>query len=242
MQREYHKWWSESLDRDMEMLVFGHAGARVIIFPTRVGRFFDYENFGMVNALRSSVAAGKLQLFCLDSVDAESFYCFWAHPRGRIERHMQYERYVIDEVLPFSETLNEEPFLISHGCSFGAYHAANIAFRYPDIFKKLVALSGRYDITVEVEGFRSLLDGYIDDDVYLHNPSHYLPHLQDEKLLEAIRAMDITLAIGEHDPFIANNQFISDTLWEKGAWNALNIWSGRAHRARYWRQMAPMYL
>ncbi|PJF27694.1 MAG: esterase, partial [Phototrophicales bacterium] len=33
MHREYHRWHSPSLDRSMELLIFGHAGARVIIFP-----------------------------------------------------------------------------------------------------------------------------------------------------------------------------------------------------------------
>ncbi len=34
MNREYLRWFSPSLQRDMEMLVFGHAGARVLVFPT----------------------------------------------------------------------------------------------------------------------------------------------------------------------------------------------------------------
>jgi esterase/lipase superfamily enzyme len=35
----------------MELLIFGHAGAKVLVFPTRQGRFFDYENWGLVDAL-----------------------------------------------------------------------------------------------------------------------------------------------------------------------------------------------
>lgn len=38
MHREYHSWWSERLQRPMELLVFGHAGAKVLIFPTRESR------------------------------------------------------------------------------------------------------------------------------------------------------------------------------------------------------------
>lgn len=226
----------------MDLLVFGQSGARVIVFPTRVGRFFDFENWGLVDSLRETIEAGNLQLYCLDSVDAESLYCNWAHPRGRIERHKQYESYVMDEVLPFSETINSETFLIAHGCSFGAYHAANFAFRHPDKFNKVVALSGRYDITQQIEEFRSLLDNYYDQDVYFHNPAHYVPNLNDETHLKSLREMEITFAIGEHDPFIQNNHFMSAVLWAKGAWNALHVWSGRAHKARYWRQMLPIYL
>src|SRR5689334_13567245 len=32
MHREYHRWYSPVLGRDMEMLVFGHAGARMLAF------------------------------------------------------------------------------------------------------------------------------------------------------------------------------------------------------------------
>src|ERR1700761_2771380 len=34
MNREYHKWWSQRLGRDMELLVFGHSGVPAIVFPT----------------------------------------------------------------------------------------------------------------------------------------------------------------------------------------------------------------
>ena len=33
------------------MLVFGHAGARVLVFPTSMGRFFQWEDSGMITAL-----------------------------------------------------------------------------------------------------------------------------------------------------------------------------------------------
>ena len=62
----------------MELLVFAHAGAKVLVFPTRGGRFFEYENLRIVDRLRPKIEAGQLQLYCVDSVDSESFYCFWA--------------------------------------------------------------------------------------------------------------------------------------------------------------------
>ena len=73
MVREYHKWFSPALGRDMELLVFGHAGAPVLVFPTREGRFFDYENWGLVGAATEHIESGRLRLFCVDSVDAEAF-------------------------------------------------------------------------------------------------------------------------------------------------------------------------
>ena len=58
MNREYHKWWSPRLNRDMELLVFGHAGAKVLVFPTRDGRFFEYEDMRMTEVLRPKIEAG----------------------------------------------------------------------------------------------------------------------------------------------------------------------------------------
>ncbi len=74
MKREYHKWWSPELCRDMELLVFGHDGLPAVVFPTSQGRFFEFEERGMVDAVRDKLECGKLQLFCVDSVDAESWY------------------------------------------------------------------------------------------------------------------------------------------------------------------------
>jgi esterase/lipase superfamily enzyme len=96
MNREYHKNYSHELQRDMEALVFGHAGQPLLVFPTSRGRFFEYEDAGMIRALAPKIDQGKLQVFCPDSVDGESWYNKGVHPGSRIWRHVQYERYVID--------------------------------------------------------------------------------------------------------------------------------------------------
>ncbi len=242
MKREYHRWHSPRLGRDMELLVFGHAGAKVLAFPTRDGRFYEYENIGLVRSLEQKINSGQIQLFCVDSIDHDSLYCFWKHPADRVRRHMQFEDYVLNEVLPFMASINRHPCTIAHGSSLGAYHAANLAFRHPHLFKKLSAFSGRYDLTLNVESFRDLFDGYHDENVYFHNPSHFLPNLHCEQRLGHLRTMDIVLTIGRDDPFLDNNLELSRVLGEKGIRHALHIWDGRAHRASAWRKMAPLYI
>jgi len=242
MKRDYHKWYSPCLHREMELLVFGHAGARVIVFPTREGRFFDYENWGLVGALHQQLSSGCLQLFCVDSVDSEGLYCrHWA-PSHRIARHKQYEEYILQEVVPFTQWCNSSPFLIGHGCSVGAFHAVNIALRHPEHFGKVVALSGRYDLTKPAGTFPDLFDGYYDEDIYFHTPNHFLPNLTDSARLDSLRRLEIVLAVGEADPFYASNQTLSRELWHKGIAHRFAVWSGEAHRARYWRQMVPLYI
>jgi esterase/lipase superfamily enzyme len=226
----------------MDLLVFGHSGARVLVFPTRAGRFYDYENFGLVDAIRPLLDHGALQLYCVDSIDSESLYGFWKPPHERIARHTEYEGYILEEVLPFTRSLNGNSPLIAHGCSLGAYHAVNIAFRHPHLFQKVVALSGRYDLTTSVGSYRGLFDDYYDQTIYFQMPSHYIPYLNDPCILAALRHMEIILAIGEVDVFRENNHQLSTALWEKGIWNSLQIWPGEAHRPSQWRKMIRQYL
>ena len=84
MTRDHHKWFSRSLNRDMELLVFGHDGPPVMVFPTSMGAFFEYEDRGMVGALADKLEHGHLRLFCMPSVDGESWYCRKIHPRHRV--------------------------------------------------------------------------------------------------------------------------------------------------------------
>ena len=240
--RAYHQWNSPRLNRTMELLVFGDRGARVIVFPTRDGRFFDYENWGMVGALREKIEQGYIQLICVDSNDRFSLYADWMNPADRMERHEAYESYILHEILPFTETSNPGSFLIAHGCSLGAYHAVNIAFRHPHLFGKVVALSGRYDLTVNTGSFRDLFDGHNDDRIYYNNPSYFVPNIEDPVLLEQLRRLQIHLAIGDEDAFYQNNREFSLVLSEKGIPHQLDVWPGEAHRPRFWRQMVMRHL
>src|ERR1700744_5743010 len=123
MKRTYYRWWSKYLNRDMELLCFGHAGTRVLVFPTSMGRFFEYEDNGMVASVADRIECGQLQLYCVDSVDSESWYNKQAHPYWRLQRHLQYERYILEDVVPLMRTQNPDARMIATGCSFGAYHA-----------------------------------------------------------------------------------------------------------------------
>lgn len=226
----------------MELLVFGHAGAKVLVFPTRDGRFYEYENLRLVESLRHKLEAGHIQLCCVDSLDKETFYGLGQSPTERIRRHNQFENYILQEVLPFMDAMNPHPCRIAHGCSLGAYHAANIAFRHPHLFRKLVALSGRFDLTLEVEHFRDLLAGHYDQDVYFHTPTHFLPNLDSESQLQQLRAMHIIFVIGKDDPFLENNRHLSHILTGKGIKHEFYEWEGRAHQGHYWRRMVRLYI
>jgi len=87
MYREYGKWWSPSLGREMEFLWFGKFGRPVMLFPTSMGRFYENEDFRLTEALADRVDRGEIQLACVDSVDGESWYNRHVHPAVGGARH-----------------------------------------------------------------------------------------------------------------------------------------------------------
>ena len=191
MNREHHRWFSPSLGRDMEMLVFGHAGARVLAFPTSKGKYYEWEDRGMIETLADPINRGWLQVYCVDSVDEDSWYARWKWAGDRAWRQVQYDNYLLYEVLPLSRR-NPNPFLITTGASFGAYHAVNFAFRHPEVVGRVLAMNGIYDI-------RGWTDGHSDDNVYFNNPMEYVRHEHDPGRLALLKRMDIILTTSENE-------------------------------------------
>jgi len=235
MNREHRRWYSPSLGRDMDLLVFGHAGARAVVFPSSMGKFFEWEDRGMISTLAEPLERGWLQLCCVDSVDADSWYAKWKHPSDRARYHARYDRYLHDEVLPFTRSRNANPFLISTGASFGAYHALTFALRHPFEVGRAIGLSGIYDI-------REMTDGYTDGEIFPYNPPEFLALEHDPHRIAAQERIDIVLAIGRDDPMRGNSEYFSGKLWDRGIGNALRIWDGWAHDWPYWRQMVRTYI
>lgn len=235
MNRTHHRWTSESLGRDMELLSFGQAGARVIAFPTSQGRFSDWEERGLVAAVAERIEGGALHLFCVDSVDSESWYDEAQPVADRVRRHVQYDRYVLDEVVPFTLSRNTSPTLVVTGASFGGYHALNFALRHPDTAQRVLSMSGLTDI-------RPFLGAYYDDECYFNNPCEFVAGEHDPARLEALRRLDIVLAVGRDDGLCASNECLSSVLWSKNVWHALRVWDGIAHDWPVWARMLRLYI
>jgi len=236
MNREYHKWYSNALRRDMELLVFGHAGIPLIVFPTSMGRFFDYESRGMIQAVENKYETGQLQAFCVDSVDAESWYNKAVPPRERAHRHTEYDRYLFDEVVPLVRSRNRSDLLITTGCSFGGYHAVNFALRHPDVVTGAVSMSGAFDI-------HQFLDGYYDDNCYYNCPPDFLPNLTDPWYLDRYRRQKLVLATGEADICRDENIRLAGIMSAKEIPHWLDVWgNGTGHDWPWWQQMAIKFL
>jgi esterase/lipase superfamily enzyme len=226
---------SPALGREMHMEVFGHAGARALVFPTSMGSCSEWRDRRMHEVLGDHLENGWLQLFCVDHVHEESWYNKGLHPGARAWRHLQYDHYLVTEVLPFTAAANPNPFVIAVGASFGAYHAACFGFRHPEQVHRILGLSGLYDV-------KELTGGWSDANVYACNPFDFMRHEHDPARLAAFRKQDIILAIGRDDPSCRNNVDLSSLLWDRGIGNALRIWDGWAHDWPYWEKMVRLYV
>lgn len=237
----YHKWWSPNLEQEMALKVYGSSGKPMLVFPTQEGRFFEFEDFGMVDICTPFIDSGKLRIFTVDGIDAQS----WTHPHlpvpARVARHEAYERYVIEEAIPFMrETMNDpQAQFLSTGCSMGAYHAANFFFRHPDVFDSVLAISGVYTLKL-------FIGDYMDEKVYFHTPLAYLPNLTDPKFLDRYRHSQIVISVGQgawEDPMLEDTHALKRILEAKNIPAWIDFWGHDVdHDWPWWRKKMSYFL
>ena len=241
MKIEYQKWYSDNLHQEMELKIYGYYGKPVIVFPAQGGKFYDFENFGMVESIQDFIETGKVKLFTVDSIDNQSWTNWEASPSDRGKRHEDYDRYIIEEVIPFAREHcdNTDHKFITTGCSMGAYHAANFFFRHPDQFDVVIALSGIYHLGIYT-------GDYIDESVYFNSPLAYLPDLEDPWYLDKFRRSKIIICCGQgawEDTMLANTHALKNVLESKQIPAWVDIWGYDVnHDWPWWRKMLPYFL
>ena len=160
MNERYIKWYTPWLSRDFEILVFGNGcGLPLIIFPTSGARYYENKDFGLVGSIAWYIDNGKVTVYCPDAIDLESLYNKSIHPADRMKTYNAYENVIVRDVFDLARRECHSYRVAVSGASLGAYHAANIAFRHPDLVSHLISLSGSFDIS-------DFFDGYYDDNYY----------------------------------------------------------------------------
>jgi|WetSurMetagenome_2_1015567.scaffolds.fasta_scaffold72812_2 esterase/lipase superfamily enzyme len=241
MNVEHHRWWSPSLGQDMELKVYGYFGKPVLVFPAQGGRFFEYEDFHMVDAIAHFIESGRVKVFAVDSVDNQSWANFDAHPADRARRHEAYDRYVAGEVAPFiaQHCGGVGQGVIATGCSMGGYHAANVFFRHPDVFDAMISLSGLFQLG-------SFIGDYMDEAVYLNTPLAFLPGLTDLWYLDRYRRSAIIVGVGQgawEEPMLEDARALRHALEAKGVPCWIDVWGADVdHDWPWWRRMMPYFL
>jgi esterase/lipase superfamily enzyme len=240
MNVEYHKWYSQSLTQEMALKIYGHSGKPMLVFPAQAGTFFEFEDFGMIDAIREFIESGKVQVFTVDSVDAQSWANWIAHPADRALRHNDYDRYIVNEVVPFIFNKNGGgKKIITTGCSMGGCHAGNFFFRHPDVFDTVIALSGLFQMTLFV-------GDYFDENIYYNSPIHYLPTMEDPWFLDKYRESQIIICTGQgawEEDMMRDAQRMKSILESKHIPAWVDFWGYDVnHDWPWWRQQLPYFL
>ncbi len=110
----------------MEFKHYGNSGKPMMAFPSSGGRFFEYEDFKMIDACRPFIDQGLIQVFTPDSIDRESWLDDDVWPGDRAYRHNLYDAYIVEEFVPYiKQKTGYDGKLIATGCSMGGFHSAN---------------------------------------------------------------------------------------------------------------------
>ena len=239
MRRELDSWYSPSLDQQMDIAVYGDYGFALLLIPTAAADYLEYERFLMIDVLADHINSGKVKVFSINSINAESWLNTEMHPPHKAIRHNQFNEYVEKEVVPYIKTkTSDETPIITCGASLGALHAANLYFRRPDIIDGVIAMSGVYNL-------ETYSDGYWDEQVYFNSPMHYLENLDDDFALPRLKnANHIHILAGEGDYERPDaSRSLSALLNHKGIPNELDIWGhDMKHDWPTWRAMLPHYI
>ena len=241
MRRDITHWYSDRLYRDMPIVSYGHYGPPVLMLPTAAADFLEYERFQLLGTVSHWLENGKAKAYSVNSVNTLALLNHQASAPEKIEWLKRYDGYLTEEVLPFIRndcggSPDVKPIVM--GISLGAYLAANVFFRHPDLFSGAMLLSGSYDI-------RSFMGGFHNEDLYFNNPVEYLPGLNDNYLLPILqrggRKIIIFTGQGDYEAPDRARQ-LSGILGNKGIPHWLDVWGHDVnHDWPWWRKCVPSY-
>lgn len=224
----------------MEYKVYGHDGQALLAFPCQDGRYFDWENYHMIDVLAPFIDAGRLRVICVDGIDWETWSNkdYW-DKRARIEQHERWFHYVTDELLP-NLRHNPEQMFITTGASMGGFHAANFFFRRPDLFNGVLALSGLYHSSY---GFGDYKDGL----VYENSPQDFLPNMPEvHPWMQMYRQRKIVFCVGQgrwEEELLWSTREMDRILSEKHIPHWFDYWgTDTDHDWPFWRKQIPYFI
>ena len=239
MRIEYFKHYSSFLNRDMEFKVYGHSGRPVLFIPCQGGRFFDFENFHMIDYWAKWIEEGRCIVYSVDSIDNEAWAAQGADNRWRIENHERWYNYVVEELVPTIHAMSGDQGIVTFGASMGAMHAANLFFRRPDLFSGVFAISGLYDSP-------EFFGDYCDDLVYNNCPVYYLANMpHDHYYIDMYNHRQILIVVGQgkwEGPLIESTRRLDAVLREKGIHAQVDYWGYDVdHDWPWWYKMVEHY-
>jgi len=241
MHKRLERVHSPQLERGISLWCYGHFGPPLLVFPTAAGMAHEWESQGMVEALAPWIDRGRLKLYCAESNVAEAWTRREHEASWRIGRHALYERFVVETLVPWirQDCRSSDIPLGAAGASLGAFYAANVALKYPEVFRWSLCLSGRYSMT-------HFTNGYSDREVYLNNPLAYLPNLAGEPLDRVRRHTHLVLVCGQgafEEGCIEETQALAELCAAKGISHERDIWGHDvSHAWPWWKRQAQYHV
>jgi len=244
MKIKYTKHYSACLNRDMEFKVYGHGGKPVMFIPCQGGRFFDFENFKMLDYWAKWIEQGLCTVYSVDCIDNETYANPHGDPRQRTQLHERWYNYIVEEMVPTIRHLSgiangfDQPILV-FGASMGAMHAANLFFRRPDLFDGVFAISGLYES-------EDSFGDYMDDLLYQNTPCCYLPNMpQDHPYIDMYNNRKMLFVVGQgawEDLLLASTHRLQSILESKGIHARFEYWGHDVnHDWPWWYKMVELY-
>lgn len=216
MTENYHKWLSQYINKEFEMLVFGTGGIPVIYFPPAKERYYAAKDYGFIESAAELINDEIIKIYCPDTYNQESWYNFSAPPVDRINNYKNFEQLIIHDIVAFAKYETKQDKIILAGSEFGGYHVLNFTLKHPDMVSGLVSLSGFFDI-------RQFIFGFYNDDCYFNNPPEYLPGLIDKWYIDNLKKMFIAFGCSSSGYSLDESRHISSLLSSKGIKNILDI-------------------
>ena len=220
MYKEALTHYSPSLNRDMNMMIYGSSGVPFLVFPTQDGMCQQWEDFSLVDHLGDFIGEGRIQLFVVDTVDRESWSDQSGNPDWRAERQEQYFHYITDQVVPLIRGRSSQLPMVT-GLSMGADHTAISFLRRPDLFAGMLALSGVYDADY-------FFDGFMNPTLYENSPERFLPNMPaDHPYIELYNQKKIIFCVGQgawEDDGVRTLRFLQSVFEQKGIHAWCDFW------------------
>jgi esterase/lipase superfamily enzyme len=233
------RWYSERLHRQMTMCRWGTAGVPVLVFPTAGGDAEEIERWQMIRVLTPLIEAGKIRVYSCDNAAGKAMIEQEGSPQHRQWVMNQYHQYVKHEVVPAIRIDTKTPDIevIAAGASIGAFHAAAVVCRFPDLFSRAIAMSGTFDLR------RFFKTDHFTHDYWVSSPLSFLPSLAGPHL-EKLRQRFILLPSGEgRAEDISESWNLARALGAQRIPNRVDSWGKHTpHDWVTWREMLPKYL
>jgi esterase/lipase superfamily enzyme len=232
-------WYSPRVDRAVNVVRWGHAGQPVLLFPTAGGDAEECERFLMIKVLAPLLTAGRIRVYSCDSVSGRTWTDGESSGLHRARTQIAFDSFVRQEVIPaIWQDSGGKELVICAGASIGAFNAASMLCRNPDLFKLAICMSGTYKLERWMNGQHSF-------DFHVVSPIHFIPGLPDDATqLHLLRQRMLILATGSgrwEAPW--ESWELARTLGTRGIPNRVDDWGpDHDHNWVTWRAMLPKYL